>query len=126
MKKTKKAEKLMLLRNGAERPVNENCNWTRREVKDLMYRYYNASGISDLALHFGRSETAVMQKLMALRCFENQVNHRDKKPKRPCHCNCQCLDCSLIGTEECLLDEVHIEKMMGKRSYNNSDDTKYM
>lgn len=62
--------------------------WSEEDRQKLLNGFYEAIGISELAMMLQRSETAIIQQLNAEHCYENAKKKRKRcaKTKEKCIC----------------------------------------
>ena len=65
--------------------------WSKEEREQLADMFKLGDGISEMALHFGRSEMAIFNQLNSMRLFKQGRGHYAKKPK------CKCPKCAFFG-----------------------------
>lgn len=76
---TTKENQLIALRTGTKPAERSGEYWSKEDIQLLEQRYYEGSGISDIALQFGRSEGAVCQQLTKMGLLTPQGKHRTRK-----------------------------------------------
>lgn len=90
MTKQELEEKILLYRTGTIRPKRENQFWTKEETVLLRNMFNNGVGISELAITFERSESAISQRLEFLKLCEYSKSHKHlpkEYKKHHCFCN---------------------------------------
>lgn len=106
---TTKENQLIALRTGTKPAERSGEYWSKEDIQLLEQRYYEGSGISDIALQFGRSEGAVCQQLTKMGLLTPQGKHRTRKKEadktteypKGCLCHlCQVKD-RVNCTKEC-------------------------
>lgn len=65
--------------------------WTQDEREQLAAMYASGHGITEMALHFDRTELAIVNQLRVMRLFPAVYGHYGKKPK------CKCPKCAFYG-----------------------------
>lgn len=76
---TTKENQLIALRTGTKPAERSGEYWSKEDIQLLEQRYYEGSGISDIALQFGRSEGAVCQQLTKMGLLTPQGKQRTRK-----------------------------------------------
>jgi len=62
--------------------------WLPEEREELVYMFQAGYGISEMALHFGRSEIAIMNQLNLMNLYPSVYKPHKKEPK------CKCPKCA--------------------------------
>lgn len=99
---TTKENQLIALRTGTKPAERSGEYWSKEDIQLLEQRYYEGSGISDIALKFGRSEGAVCQQLTKMGLLSRQCRPRahKKKAEEPTEYPDGCL-CNLCHVKDC-------------------------
>lgn len=75
-------EKIMAIRNGTA--VKRRAYWSPEDNELLKKMFFEAVGISEMAVHFERSEDAVVKQLHNLELYKRV--RAENKPKNGCKC----------------------------------------
>ena len=86
------------LRTGKAKMEREGDTWTDTEKNDLLLQYFAGIDITTIAYDHQRTETAIIQQLIANNAIRNY-----SKPRKPYRTRkrCQCSYCKLNGTSQC-------------------------
>ncbi len=96
MDKKNQRELRIAFRKGYMVPENTGAYWTDDTREQLAYRYSEVGvGLTELAEEFGRSESAIVQQLIAMGLFTPPTFTRPRLPRKPkCLCSkCRCKKC---------------------------------
>ena len=76
----------------------EGDTWTDEEKNKLLLQYFAGIDITSIAYDHQRTETAIIQQLIANNAIKNY-----SKPRKPYRTRkrCQCSYCKLNGTSQC-------------------------
>lgn len=88
---------IQTIREGRLVPERNGSYWEEKERKELIALYHEGVGITELALHFSRSESAIFQQLAALELLAPSETRRPREKREALPCclcgECRCIDC---------------------------------
>lgn len=94
---------LIALRRGQKQAQRSGDYWSTDELEELSHMFDDGCGFSELALHFGRNEVAIYQRLSKSGLLSPQCktrNRRSRVVEQECLCPfCAVPDCKSIGRE---------------------------
>ena len=86
------------IRTGKTKMEREGNTWTDTEKNDLLLQYFAGIDITTIAYDHQRTETAIIQQLIANNAIKNYSKPRKSYRTRTC---CQCSYCKYYGTSQC-------------------------
>ena len=91
---------LIALRNGNSPSQRHGYYWSAEEQDKMVQQFHDGYGISELALLYGRTESAIFHQLdrMSLLTPQYKPRNRQSKNAQP---QCLCPFCAITSCENC-------------------------
>ena len=100
-------DEIAAMHTGKIEMERDGQSWSDDEKLELITGYFSGMGITELAYRHKRTESAIMQQLIANHSMRNHHKSRSHYRKRS---ECQCYRCYKKCTPECPFFEKEIEK----------------
>ena len=74
---------------------NDGKYWSEESIIELIQLFHEGKGISEMAYHFLRSESAIYQQLEKMNCFSKIKKRRNRTSSEN---ECRCIHCKIVKT----------------------------
>lgn len=81
-------------------PLKQTSYWTEKEKSELESMFYSGIGITEMALHFSRSEHAIINMLDSMKLYVKMTRNRSNGGSS----KCRCLGCEHFQNSRCILN----------------------
>lgn len=81
-------------------PLKQTSYWTEKEKSELESMFYKGVGITEMALHFSRSEPAIINMLDSMKLYVKMTRNRSHNVGN----KCRCIGCEHFQNRRCLLN----------------------
>jgi|GEM_PF-2230224 hypothetical protein len=81
-------------------PLKQTSYWTDEEKSELESMFYSGIGITEMALHFSRSEPAIINMLDSMKLYVKMTRNRSPNGGN----KCRCLGCEYFQNHRCILN----------------------
>lgn len=81
-------------------PLKQTSYWTEKEKSELETMFYKGVGITEMALHFSRSEPAIINMLDSMKLYVKMTRNRNATGNN----KCRCIGCEHFQNRICTLN----------------------
>ena len=89
-------------------PQKQTSYWSNEEKAELETMFYKGVGITEMALHFSRSEPAIINMLDSMKLYVKMTRNRNLSSSN----KCRCPECEQFQDGKCILNHPCEKKHM--------------